>query len=210
MHTLANAFELQYFNTKRKKKLCYQYKDFNHRCKGYTLLFFSMHKNCEFCMPEKTWKNFLTLQLIQLKISSSDINKNIFSICNLAISCSFADAREVTVASAWHRACTLGKTPVSLPIYYGLFAAPDMRQVPAKKKKGSRIINGEWQGKTVRACIGSHTFLIDGSWLLPTKRLFRSAANFDFHDNRPKMADLKSVMFTTHAREQKSDLTAHA
>ena len=29
--------------------------------------------------------------------------------------------------------------------------------------------------------------------LLPTKRLFRSAANFDFHDNRPKMADLKSV-----------------
>ena len=64
----------------------------------------AMLKNCEFCMPEKTSKNFLTLQLIQLKISSSDIHKNIFSICNLAISCSLADAREVTVASAWHRA----------------------------------------------------------------------------------------------------------
>ena len=61
----------------------------------------AMHKNCEFCMPGKTSKNFLTLQLIQFKISSSDINKNIFSICKLAISCSFADAREVTVASAW-------------------------------------------------------------------------------------------------------------
>ena len=63
-----------------------------------------------------------------------------------------------------------------------------MRQVLAKKQS-----NREWQGKTARACLGSHTFLIDGSWLLPTKRLFRSAANFDFHDNRPKMADLKSV-----------------
>ena len=41
-------------------------------------------------MPEKTTKNFLTLQLIQLKINSSYINKNIFSICNSAISCSFA------------------------------------------------------------------------------------------------------------------------
>ena len=58
------------------------------------------------------------------------------------------------------------------------------------KKKESNL---EWQSKTARPCIGSHTFLIDGSWLLPTKRLFRSAANFDFHDNRPKMADLKSV-----------------
>ena len=45
----------------------------------------------------------------------------------------------------------------------------------------------------MRACIGSHTSLIDGSRLLPTKRLFRSAANFDFHDHRPKMPDLKSV-----------------
>ena len=35
MHT--NAFELQYLKKKRKKKHCYQYKDLNHRCKGYTL-----------------------------------------------------------------------------------------------------------------------------------------------------------------------------
>ena len=43
------------------------------------------------------------------------------------------------------------------------------------------------------ALIGSHTFLIDGSRFLPTKRLFRSAAKFDFHDNLPKMADLKAI-----------------
>ena len=36
-------------------------------------------------------------------------------------------------------------------------------------------------------------FFVHYPLLLPTKRLFRSAANFDFHDNRPKMADLKSV-----------------
>ena len=65
------------------------------------------------------------------------------------------------------------------------------RQETGSSKK--RQSNKEWQAKTARACIGIHTFLIDGSWLLPTKRLFRSAANFDFHDNRPKMADLKSV-----------------
>ena len=69
-----------------------------------------------------------------------------------------------------------------------------------KKRQSNYKINGEWQGKTARACIGSHTFLIDGSWLLPTKRLFRSDANFDFHDNRPKMADLKSVYNTCHSR----------
>ena len=43
------------------------------------------------------------------------------------------------------------------------------------------------EAKTERVCIGQ---------LTPphrTKRLFRSAANFDIHDNRPKMADLKSV-----------------
>ena len=53
-------------------------------------------------------------------------------------------------------------------------------------KKGSRIWND-------RAKL--HDLALDPmhSWLLPTKRLFRSAANFDFHDNRPKMADLKSV-----------------
>ena len=113
------CFELQYLKKKRKKKHWYQYKDFNHRCKGGYIL---------------------------------------------------------------------GKTPVSLPITTD-YAAPDMRQVPAKKRQSNR----EWQGKTARACIGSHTLLINGSWLLPTKRLFRSAANFDFHDNRPKMADLKSV-----------------
>ena len=60
-----------------------------------------------------------------------------------------------------------------------------------------RQSNREWQGKTARSCIGSHSFLINGSWLLPTKRLFRSAANFGFHDNRPKMADLKSVYTCT-------------
>ena len=36
VHT--NAFELQYLKEKKKEeKHCYQYKDFNHRCKGYTL-----------------------------------------------------------------------------------------------------------------------------------------------------------------------------
>ena len=83
----------------------------------------------------------------------------------------------------------LGKTPVSLPITTGYSLPPTWDRFRQKRQS-----NGEWQGKTARACIASHTFLIDGSWLLPTKRLFRSAANFDFHDNRPKMADLKSVM----------------
>ena len=63
-----------------------------------------------------------------------------------------------------------------------------------------RQSNREWQGKTARSCIGSHSFLINGSWLLPTKRLFRSAAIFGFHDNRPKMADLKSVYIPTRGR----------
>ena len=83
----------------------------------------------------------------------------------------------------------LGKTPVSLPNTTGYSLPPTWDRFRQKKRQSNR----EWQGKTARACIGSHTFLIDGSWLLPTKRLFRSAANFDFHDNRPKMADLKSV-----------------
>ena len=74
-----------------------------------------------------------------------------------------------------------------------------MRQVPAKKRQ----LNRESKGKTARACIGSHTFLIDGSSLLPTKRLFRSAANFDFHDNRPKMADLKLVYSIVKGREER-------
>ena len=37
-----------------------------------------------------------------------------------------------------------------------------MRPVPAKKRQS----NKEWQGRTAQACTGSHTFLIDGSWLL--------------------------------------------
>ena len=68
------------------------------------------------------------------------------------------------------------------------------------KKRQSNL---EWQSKTARPCIGSHTFLIDGSWLLPTKRLFRSAANFDFHDNRPKMADLNRSIVPYFAEDRK-------
>ena len=115
------CFELQYLKKKkRKKKHCYQYKDFNHRCNGGYIL---------------------------------------------------------------------GKTPVSLPTTTGYSLPPTWDRFRQKRRQSNR----EWQDKTARACIGSHTFLIDGSWLLPTKRLFRSAANFDFHVNRPKMADLKSV-----------------
>ena len=77
-----------------------------------------------------------------------------------------------------------------------------MRQVPTKKRQSK----WEWQDKTARACIGSHTLLIDGSWLLPTKRLFRSAANFNFHDNRPKMADLKSVYRKYHSPKSQQKL----
>ena len=40
----------------------------------------AMHENWEFCMPAKTTKNLLTLQRIQLKISSSNINKNMLTI----------------------------------------------------------------------------------------------------------------------------------
>ena len=83
----------------------------------------------------------------------------------------------------------LVKLRLLFPLLLGYSLPPTWDRFRQKKRQSNR----EWQGKTARACIGSHTFLIDGSWLLPTKRLFRSAANFDFHDNRPKMADLKSV-----------------
>ena len=112
---------------KKRKKHCYHYKDFNHRCKGGYIL---------------------------------------------------------------------GKTPVSLPITTGYSLPPTWNRFRQKRQS-----NLEWPSKTVPPCIGSHTFLIDGSWLLPTKRLFRSAANFDFHDNRPKMADLKSVYKARNAMQ---------
>ena len=87
----------------------------------------------------------------------------------------------------------LGKTKLNCPVSLPITATNSLPPTWDRFRQVKRQSNKEWQGKTARACIRSDTILIDGSWLLPTKRLFRSAANFDFHENRPKMADLKSL-----------------